>query len=280
MTVSRPDDQVTIRFLIDDETYDATVRRGQIIHEAFHLALPEKYTVGCRLTFSSTTGRAIFADYFAGQIQDHFSSTEIMTSATPIQGTPGRWHTIGFDHLAISVVDRPDATSFFTEVVGMRIMRDDPHLTVLATRSTALFLFDAGTDEPLAPDRPSSWHHIGFVVDNLEHAYAHLREHRDRLRSDFTLLERDERWSLYFFYENGPVTFMVQFSEIKSESRGFTAPGSKAFANHLYDYTSRPYGVQFDDESSPLTGSGPGHSRSRISSVSKRIFRRWRKRST
>lgn len=247
MAVSRPDDPVTIRFLIENETYDATVSRRRIIHEVFHLALPTKYTVGCRLTFTSVTGKAIFADNFAGQIEDHFPSTDIVASATPILGTPGDWNTVCFDHLAISVTDRQEATSFFTDVVGMRIMRDDPHLTVLATSSTALFLFDAGSDEPLAPDRPSSWHHIGFVVNNLEHAYAHLRSHQDRLRSDFTLLERDERWSLYFFYENGPVTFMIQFSEIKPESRGFTTSGSRVFANHLYDYTSRPYGVQFED---------------------------------
>lgn len=248
MAVSRPDDPVIIRFLIENETYEATVRRGQIIHEAFHFALPSKYTVGCRLRFTSVTGKPIFADNFAGQIEDHFPSTDIIASATPISGASGAWQTVSFDHLAISVTDRADATSFFTSVVGMQVMRDDPHLTVLATSSTALFLFDAGSDEPLSPDRPSSWHHIGFVVDNLEHAYAHLQSHRHRLRSDFTLLERDERWSLYFFYENGPVTFMIQFSEIKPDARGFTTSENKTFANYLYDYTSRPYGVQFEGE--------------------------------
>jgi catechol 2,3-dioxygenase-like lactoylglutathione lyase family enzyme len=246
MAVSRPEDPVTIRFLIQNETYDATARRGQIIHEVFHLVLPSKYTVGCRLRFTSVTGEAIFADNFVGQIEDHFPSTDILVGATPIAGTVGNWTTIAFDHLAISVADRADATSFFADVVGMRIMRSDPHLTVLATGSTALFLFDAGSDEPLSPDRPSAWHHIGFVVDNLEHAYAHLQDHKDRLRSDFTLLERDERWSLYFFYKNGSVTFMIQFSEIKPEARGFTTPESKTFVNYLYDYTSRPYGVQFE----------------------------------
>lgn len=123
-------------------------------------------------------------------------------------------------------------------------MRDDAHLTVLATGPTALFLFDAGKDAPLSTGTASSWHHIGFVVDNLEHAYAHLQSHRDRLRSDFTLLDRDERWSLYFHYQNGDVRFMVQFSEIKQQERGFTTPKQKEFADYLYDYASRPYGLQ------------------------------------
>ena len=38
------------------------------------------------------------------------------------------------------------------------------------------------------------------------------------------MLERDERWSLYFFYRNGDVTFMFQFSEVKEADRGITDP--------------------------------------------------------
>ena len=60
-----------------------------------------------------------------------------------------------------------------------------------ATGPTAIFLFDAGKDAPLSTGRPSSIHHLGFVVDNLEHCYAHLHAMRDRFASDFALLERD-----------------------------------------------------------------------------------------
>jgi hypothetical protein len=127
-------------------------------------------------------------------------------------------------------------------------MRHDAHLTVMATGPTALFLFDAGSNEPMAPDRPSTWHHIGFVVDNLEHAYAHLQRHRHRITSDFALLERDERWSLYFNYRNGDVTFMIQFSEIKEASRGFTDTARARYPELLYDYVSQPYGIQFGDD--------------------------------
>lgn len=247
MTVPRADELTTVRFLLDRETYEIRIARGQIVHQAFHQALPSEYTAGCRLTFHSPAGDEIFADNFVGQIEDYFGSADIITRSMPIGGQPGPWKTIGFDHLAVSVADRNGARDFFSAVVGMQVMRDDAHLTVLATGPTALFLFDARSDEPLSPDRPSSWHHIGFVVDNLEHAYAHLLEHRDRLTSDFTLLERDERWSLYFFYRNGEVTFMIQFSEIKPESRGFTDESRRDFPAYLYDYASRPYGIQFDE---------------------------------
>lgn len=106
----------------------------------------------------------------------------------------------------------------------MHIMRDDEHLTVMATGPTALFLFDAGQEAPLSNGLPSSWHHIGFVVDDLEAAYAHLLSNKDRLLSDFTMLERDERWSLYFFYRNGGVTFMFQFSEVKTTRTAGSLP--------------------------------------------------------
>src|SRR5665811_1345210 len=247
MAVKRPDEPARVTFTLGGEQFMTTARRGQIVHEVFHDALPADITVGRRLTFAAPNGDEFFADNFIGDIQDAYGDVMITTSAEPIPGSSGPWQTVGFDHLAITVGDRAGARDFFRDVVGMRVMRDDAHLTVTATGPTALFLFDAGQEAPLSTGQPSSWHHIGFVVDNLEHAYAHLQQHKERLTSDFTLLDRDERWSLYFFYRNGDVTFMIQFSEVKRADRGFTTPDRKAFADYLYDYTSRPYGLQFDD---------------------------------
>lgn len=251
MTLTRPDDIQSVCFILNDIEYRTDCRRGDIVHVAFHAALPREYTAGHRLTFQSRTGKEIFADNFVGEIADTFGDATILTTALPIAGSSGPWKNIGFDHLAITIADRADARDFFHDVVGMQVMRDDGHLTVMATGPTALFLFDAGKDAPLSTGAASSWHHIGFVVDNLEHAYAHLQEHPDRLSSDFALLDRDERWSLYFHYRNGDVTFMIQFSEIKKEERGFTTPEQQAFAGYLYDYASRPYGLQFDTETDP-----------------------------
>lgn len=247
MAVREPETVLTVTFTVATRVFTAQARRGQIVHEAFHAALPHDLTVGHRLTFRTPDGREVFADNFLGDILDHFGTTELVTSATPIAGVPGPWRNVGFDHLAITVADRTGARDFFRDVLQMRVMRHDPHLTVLATGPTALFLFDADQEAPLSTGQPSTWHHLGFVVDNLEAAYAHLRAHQDRILSDFTLLERDERWSLYFFYRNGDVTFMIQFSEIKPADRGFTDPERTDYSSLLYDYASRPYGLQWDE---------------------------------
>lgn len=253
MAVVNSDATVRVVFQMPDVSFDTTARRGQIVHEAFHAALPQTMTVGHRLTFQTVQGGEVFADNFLGDLADlapDSADLVLRTTALPISGHSGPWRNVGFDHLAITVGDRPAARDFFRDVLQLQVMRDDSHLTVLATGPTTIFLFDAGQEAPLSDGRPSSWHHIGFVVDDLEAAYAHLQAHRDTLRSDFTLLERDERWSLYCFYRNGDVTFMIQLSEIKPESRGFTDPTRSGFPDLLYDYASRPYGVQFgvDDQ--------------------------------
>ena len=247
MAVSRPDERLRVVFEIVDSRFSTEARRGQIVHEAFHLALPHALTIGHRLQFRMPSGEEVFADHFLGDLADTFDATgelRLVTRATPLTGRAGPWRNVGFDHLAITVADRPGACDFFREVVGFQVMRDDPHLTVLAAPSgqTALFLFDAGQEAPLSDGRPSTWHHLGFVVDDLEACYAHLIAHRDRLTSDFTVLERDERWSLYCFYPNGAVTFMLQFSQIKPVERGFHDPDRSNFTELLYDYASRPYG--------------------------------------
>lgn len=249
MPVSRPNDPVAVRFRLPTGEYAITATRGQIVHEAFPKALPADLVIGHRLTFRSATGDEVFADNFLGDLEDTYGDVTLTATAEPIPAKRGEWRNVGFDHLAITVADRGGARDFFREVLKMQVMRDDPHLTVMATGHTALFLFDAGLeDAPLTTSQPSRWHHIGFVVDDLEAAYADLYAQRDRLTSDFTLLERDERWSLYFFYRNGDVTFMIQFSEVKEDERGYDDRHPPAFARYLYDYTSRPYGLVFDSK--------------------------------
>jgi len=253
MAVSRPNEPVSIAFVIGDDRYETAMTRGDIVHLALHKALPAELTAGHRTTFRTPDGREVFADNFIGDIADHYGTTILETTVEPIAGTPGPWRNLGFDHLAITVADRAGARDFLRDVLQMQVMRDDPHLTVMSCGHTALFLFDAGPDAPLSSGAASSFHHIGFVVDDLEAAYAHLQAHRERLSSDFTLLERDERWSLYFFYRNGEVTFMVQFSQVKETWRGYPPETDPEFARWLYDYSSRPYGVQFENEPEGVT---------------------------
>lgn len=249
MAVKNAEHPIVVVFDLDGQRFRAVARRGQIVHEAFHAVLPKDVTVGHRLQFRTPGGAEVFADNFLGDLADAFGVTDeivLQTRATALTGREGPWRNLGFDHLAITVGDRDDARDFLRDVAGMLVMRDDAHLTVLAAPSgqTALFLFDAGQEAPLSDGRPSTWHHLGFVVDDLEACYAHLQRHRDKLLSDFTLLERDERWSLYCFYRNGGVTFMLQFSEIKSSDRGFHDRERASFPDALYDYASRPYGKQ------------------------------------
>lgn len=246
MAPKNPDQIVDFVFELAGTEYPVAMRRGAIVHEAFHAALPTQFTAGHRLTFRSVDGREIYPDNFLGDLIDYLGIDRVLTIAEPIPAAERPWRNIGFDHLAISVEDRPDARDFLRDVVQMSVMRDDPHLTVLTTGPTTIMLFDTGEGGPLSTGGASRWHHLGFVVDDLAAAYAHLQRNRDRLISDFTMLERDERWSLYFFYRNGDVTFMFQFSEVKPADRGITDPRRADFASYLFDYGKRPYGVQWE----------------------------------
>ncbi|MDQ3043956.1 MAG: VOC family protein [Chloroflexota bacterium] len=242
MAVRNPTKTVSVNFQVGHHNYPATAQRGNILHQVLHVALPEILRTGHRLTFRAPSGNALFADNFVGDLEDAYGEVRVVTEATPIAKRCGPWRNIGFDHLAITVSDRAGARDFFHEVLRLEVMRDDAHLTVLTTGPTALFLFDAGPDAPLSSGEPSKWHHLGFVVDDLEAAYDHLTHHGDLLSSDFTLLEREERWSLYFTYQNGDVKLLIQLSEIKSTERGFTDLTKRHFPDLLYDYASRPYG--------------------------------------
>ncbi|NJL33967.1 MAG: hypothetical protein HC893_09020, partial [Chloroflexaceae bacterium] len=55
-------------------------------------------------------------------------------------------------------------------------------------------------------------------------------------------LEREERLSLYGTIVFGDVRFMIQLSEIKPQYRGFA--GGTPFADVLYDYAAKDYGVR------------------------------------
>jgi hypothetical protein len=71
MAVSNADERLTIIFRIGLADYTAKLKRGQIVHEAFHAALPKELTVGHRLTFRTPAGAEVFADSFLGDVADH-----------------------------------------------------------------------------------------------------------------------------------------------------------------------------------------------------------------
>jgi catechol 2,3-dioxygenase-like lactoylglutathione lyase family enzyme len=234
---------VTITLEVNGQPYTVAVKPAGIFHEALHHGLPAGLTVGHRITINTPTGEEVFPDMFIGESIAHFGTDRFIVTARPIVAVARPFRNVGFDHLAITVADRSGACDFLSQVLGMAVMRHDAHLTVLTTGLTALFLFDAGIEAPLSDGIPSRWHHLGFVVDDLEAAYERLRRAGPEIVSDFMLLERAERWSLYCQYRNGETTLMIQLSEIKAAYRGFVDAAQTT--GLLYDYASRRYGVRF-----------------------------------
>ena len=255
-----PASTLHLTLVVNGQPYEAEVKPKEIFHEALEYALPEGLLKGHRIRIRTPNGDEIFPDMFIGETVTHFQTNTFHIEAKPLAevtagGEKGTWTNFGFDHLAITVTDREDAKAFFSEVLGMTIVRDDRHQTVLTTGNVALFCFDA-EKAPLSDGLPSRWHHIGFVVDDLDAAYRHLERHaqlrRERvgdgsgsIASDFVLLERNERWSLYCHYRNGDTRLMIQLSEIKPENRGFAHP--ERFTDYMYDYLSGRYGVRFEE---------------------------------
>ncbi len=247
MAVARASEPVDIVFQLEGKNFQATLTRGQIVHEGFHKALPADVTVGHRLTFATPNGEEVFADNFIGDINDYYGTTTLITAAMPIAAKPGVWKNLGFDHLAIAIADRAGARDFFRDVLQMQIMRDDAHLTVwrLATpRSSCSMRTRTRRSQP-ANRPPGTTSASSSMTWKLR--MPTYRLHKSSLTSDFTLLDRDERWSLYFFYKNGDITFMIQFSQVKEAWLGYPDAHGAEFAKYLYDYASRPYGIQFPE---------------------------------
>lgn len=235
--------EITLTFLTEEGPLKGSVDRGGVFHEALERLLPERLRAGRRITIRTPSGDPVYPDMFIGETMAHYGTDTFAIQSAPLSGRAGPWRNLGFDHMALAVADRQDARRFFGEILGMQLVREDQHQTVLTTGNTAIFLFDA-TPGPLNPGITSRLHHLGFVVDDLEAAWHAIRGRG--LQSDYMLLERDERWSLYFFYQNGDVRFMIQLSQIKDEFRGFEDP--TRFTNMMYDYSRRQYGVRFSEE--------------------------------
>lgn len=234
--------ELTVTFEVNGTPYSGTLSRTQIVHQAMDTLLPHALLHAHRLRVTRADGTLIYPDMFLGEIADFYGDATFRVEATPLREDAGAWTNYGFDHLALATTDRAQARDFFSTGLQMKIVRDDDHLTVVTTGNTALFLFDAKPGAPLSDGLPSRIHHLGFVVDNLEAAYGHLRRAFPDFLSDFTLLEREERLSLYGHVVFGDVRFMIQLSEVKPQYRGFR--DGTPFAEVMYDYAAKDYGVR------------------------------------
>lgn len=232
---------IPVTFTVGAETYTAQARPMNIVHELMDKHLPANILHAHRLRVLAPNGDLIYPDMFVGEIAAHYGSANLTIEATPLRKDAGEWTNLGFDHIALAVTDRAKARDFFHIGLKLKIVRDDDHLAVVTTGNTAIFLFQNAPGAPLSDGIPSRIHHIGFVVDNLEAAYGHLVRSFPDFVSEFTLLERQERLSLYGHVTFGDVRFMIQLSEIKPEYRGLR---ETEFTKVMYDYAAQDYGVR------------------------------------
>lgn len=226
------------------ETYQGEIPTHDVVHLALDRLLPHSVLHGHRLSVYKGED-LIYPDMFLYEIIAHYGDANFDVRADPLDlSTTATFTNYGFDHLALAFEDRQAAKRFFSEGLGLKIVRDDEHLTVVTSGNTALFLFDFDPEAPLAPPAPSRIHHLGFVVDNLEAVAAHLHRNFPEYLGDFTLLERAERWSLYGHIQIGSIRFMIQLSQIKEGYRGLTTEVALAAKGELYDYASQDYGIR------------------------------------
>lgn len=236
---------ITVCFTVNgSETYSGEAPLHDVVHLALDRLLPHEILSNHRISVCKG-GDLIYPDMFLHEIAAHYGDADFEVEASPLALEEVRPFTnYGFDHLALALEDRDAARRFFADGLGLAVVRDDEHLTVVTSGSTALFLFDFDPNAPLAPPAPSRIHHLGFVVDDLEAAAGHLKRHFPEFLADFTLLEREERWSLYGHVQIGSIRFMIQLSQIKPQYRGLTTLVATNAARELYDYASKDYGVR------------------------------------
>ncbi len=236
---------VAVSFVVNGgRRYAGLVPAHDVVHLALHRLLPQDIRHNHRVSVRKGE-HLIYPDMFLVEIIEHYGDANFDVQAMPLnlQGNDA-FVNYGFDHLALAFEDREAAKRFFAEGLGLTIVRDDEHLAVVTSGNTAVFLFNFDPDAPLAPLEPSQIHHLGFVVDNLEAAAAHLKQRFPDYLGDFTLLEREERWSLYGHVQIGSIRFMIQLSEIKPQYRSLKTATALAAGGVLYDYASQDYGVR------------------------------------
>jgi hypothetical protein len=236
---------ITVRLHVNGAaTYQGEIPVRDVVHLALDRLLPHHLLNGHRISVYKGQ-ELIYPDMFLYEIVAHYGDADFQVRAEELDlETSAPFVNYGFDHLALAFEERQAAKRFFSDGLGLKIVRDDEHLTVVTSGNTALFLFDFNPEAPLAPPAPSRIHHLGFVIDNLEAVAAHLRRNFPEYLGDFTLLERAERWSLYGHVQFGSIRFMIQLSQIKEGFRGLTTDVALAATDELYDYASQDYGIR------------------------------------
>src|SRR3989449_8666534 len=133
--------ETRLTFQTDDGPFSGIVDGTGVFHEALEHLLPERLRVGCRITIRTPGGDAVYPDMFVGETVAHFETSTFTVRSEPLQGQPGPWRNVGFDHIALAGAYREDAWRVFGEVMGMLLVREDSHQTWHANGDTSIFLF-------------------------------------------------------------------------------------------------------------------------------------------
>src|SRR5438445_10304673 len=155
-----------VTFQTEGGSFSGTVDERGVFHDALEHLLPDHLRVGRRITIRTPGGDPVYPDMFVGETVAHFRTTTFTVRSEPLRGQPGAWRNLGFDHIALAVTDRQDARRFFAEVLGMQVISDYSHQTVLTNGISAIFLFDMNT-APFNPCIPTCIPHICHVLAYL-----------------------------------------------------------------------------------------------------------------
>ena len=98
MPPKNPDRTVDFAFVLHGIDYPIQVRRGAIVHEAFHVALPTEFTAGHRLIFRTLMDAKFILTISSAILSIILASTGSRRLLNRSR-KPNAWRNIGFDHL-------------------------------------------------------------------------------------------------------------------------------------------------------------------------------------
>jgi len=90
-------------------------------------------------------------------------------------------------HIAVSTPDLEKSAKFYEEVFDMKIMSQQDHAVRMSDGVVNLTLLKFKSDEHAGDERGKDfcgWHHVGFIVDDLDETSRKIEEHGGKIHRD------------------------------------------------------------------------------------------------